>query len=172
MAEDGYAYDRVPPGYHFCPSEEELLLYYLCPKVNGEAVPGENHVVFDFNLYSDEPQKIWDHFKTRRENDLKNSNDLYFFTELMPKTSAGSRISRIVGSGTWKGQDRGKKICAPGTDHVIGIKKRFRYENMGSPEHGRWTMHEFDLDQSLIHKQVSIYCFLYLWVHVIFGELM
>lgn len=162
MAEDGYAYDRVPPGYHFCPSEQELLLYYLRPKVNAEEVPGENHVVFDFNLYSDQPRKIWDHFQTTRQNDLKMSNDLYLFTELQTKTTNGSRVSRTVGSGTWKGEDGGKKICAPGTDHVIGIKKRFRYENKGSAEHGKWLMNEFELGQSLIHnRQVSICCFFY-----------
>ncbi|ONI01333.1 hypothetical protein PRUPE_6G134000 [Prunus persica] len=153
MAEDGYAYDRVPPGYHFCPSEQELLLYYLRPKVNAEEVPGENHVVFDFNLYSDQPRKIWDHFQTTRQNDLKMSNDLYLFTELQTKTTNGSRVSRTVGSGTWKGEDGGKKICAPGTDHVIGIKKRFRYENKGSAEHGKWLMNEFELGQSLIHNR-------------------
>ncbi|TQE08083.1 hypothetical protein C1H46_006357 [Malus baccata] len=149
--------DRMLPGYRFCPLEEELILHYLLPKANGMVVPGIDHVVFDFNLYGDqEPSAVWENFKTRRANDLRRNKDLYFITELTTKVPRGSRISRTVakGVGTWKGDDKGKKICYPaGTHNVIGYRKRFHYENKGSEKDDRWIMLEFDLHQSLIHNQ-------------------
>ncbi|KAK0587320.1 hypothetical protein LWI29_020993 [Acer saccharum] len=67
-------------------------------------------------------------------------------TQLKKVSVRGSRVSRKVGSGTWAGEDSGNQIVV---GNVMGIKKRFRYENEHSPQHdGAWIMHEFNLNDS------------------------
>lgn len=145
------------PGYRFCPLEEELILRYLCPKVKGEEVPGEDYLIFNSNLYGEqEPWDIWDMYKERRKNDLRFNKDLYFFTQRKKMTVNASRKGRSIGSGTWKGGDAAKNVYASGI--VVGNKKRFTYEKKGSEQHGRWIMLEFELDHSqvgMLDEQVS-----------------
>lgn len=159
--EDGH----LLPGYRFCPLDEELILRYLCPKVKGEEVPGEDYLIFNFNLYGDqEPWEIWDMYNERRKNDLRLNKDLYFFSQRKKMTPNGSRIGRTVGSGTWKGVDAAKNVYAIGS--VIGFRKRFTYENKESVHQGGWIMFEFTLDPSqvgMLDEQVSFHvhiCFL------------
>ncbi|KAK9937820.1 hypothetical protein M0R45_014588 [Rubus argutus] len=141
----------MKPGFTatFCPVDEELILRYLCPKVRGEEVPGEDYLIFNFNLYGDqEPWEIWDMYNERRKNDLRLNKDLYFFSQRKKMTPNGSRMGRTIGSGTWKGVDAAKKVYASGS--VIGFRKRFTYENKESVHHGGWIMFEFTLDPSLV----------------------
>ncbi|KAM1117383.1 hypothetical protein ACFX2I_007794 [Malus domestica] len=145
---------NLPAGYRFCPTDEELIMYYLQPKVNGKEVPGQgNSPVFDFDLYGVmEPWDIWEKFKTKRENDLKLSNDLYCFTTLKLKTTEGTRICRTLRSGSkWNGENRPSEIKNSGSEDVIGHKKRFSYSKNGSDDQqDRWIMYEFDIDQKLV----------------------
>ncbi|KAK4845228.1 hypothetical protein QYF36_002569 [Acer negundo] len=73
---------------------------------------------------------------------LEDGEALHLFTWLKKVSVRGLRVSRRVSSGTWAGEDNGDQI-------VVGIKKRFRYENQHSPQHdGAWIMHEFNLSDS------------------------
>lgn len=49
-----------------------------------------------------------------------------------------------VDSGTWKGEDLGKPTAYSGL--VVGLKKRFWYEDGITQQVGRWIMHEYSLD--------------------------
>ncbi|KAM5586174.1 NAC domain-containing protein 6-like [Rosa sericea] len=149
------------PGQRFCPMEDELLMFYLKPKVNGMEVPGNEDVICEMDLYGDQdPWKIWERFEARRANDLRRNKDLYFFTQKKKKTARSSRTSRTVGSGgTWKGQNAAKEIYLldqnqQPTSTLLGFKKTYTYKNKGSVHHGCWIMYEFELDKSqLLHKK-------------------
>ncbi|XP_024200550.1 putative NAC domain-containing protein 94 [Rosa chinensis] len=126
------------PGQRFCPMEDELLMFYLKPKVNGMKVPGNEDVICELDLYGDQdPWKIWERFKARKANDLRRNKDLYFFTQKKKKTAKSSRISRTVGSGgTWKGQNAAKEIYLlddnqQPTTTILGFKKTYTYKNKG-----------------------------------------
>ncbi|XP_062028710.1 NAC domain-containing protein 83-like [Rosa rugosa] len=127
------------PGHRFCPLEDELLLYYLKPKLD---------------LYGDqEPWKIWERFEARRANDLRKNKDLYFFTQKKKVSAKASRISQKVGSGTWKGQAAAKDVYLldenqKPTTTLLGFKKTYTYQNKRSVHHGRWIMYEFELHKS------------------------
>ncbi|KAK9937932.1 hypothetical protein M0R45_014696 [Rubus argutus] len=148
------------PGQRFCPMEDELLMHYLKPKVNGKEVPGNEDVICELDLYGDQdPWKIWERFQERRANDLRKNKDLYFFTQKKKMSATGKRIRRTVGSGgTWKGQNAGKEIYLldenqKPTTTLLGVKKSYTYKNKRSVHHGRWIMYEFELDKSqLLHK--------------------
>ena len=161
MEGGGFDGGMLLPGQRFCPMEEELLMYYLKPKVNGKKVPGNEDVICELDLYGDQdPWKIWERFQARRANDLRKIKDLYFFTQKKKMSATGKRIRRTVGSGgTWKGQNAATEIYLLDEDQkptttLLGFKKSYTYKNKGSVHHGRWIMYEFELDKSqLLHKK-------------------
>ncbi|KAK9902305.1 hypothetical protein M0R45_001752 [Rubus argutus] len=147
------------PGERFCPMEDELVLLYLKPMLNGQKVPGRGRVVFDCDLYGhQEPWEIWETYKTRRPNDLRLNKDLYFFTQHKKVGLTDSRIRRTVGSGTWRADDSGKIVNSVETGLVVGLKKRYSYKNEASVHHGCWIMYEFELlDRSKKQKKNNDY---------------
>ncbi|KAH7570852.1 hypothetical protein JRO89_XS05G0207800 [Xanthoceras sorbifolium] len=82
-------------------------------------------------------------------NHLEEGQVLYFFTHLKKLSVNGSRFCRRIGSGTWAGKDSGKKIRA---GNVVGLKKRFRYEDQDSQHDGDWIMHEFAIDSTFLRQ--------------------
>ncbi|XP_024172275.1 uncharacterized protein LOC112178349 [Rosa chinensis] len=149
------------PGQRFCPMEDELLMSYLKPKVNGMQVPDNEDLICEMDLYGDQdPWKIWERFEARRANDLRRNKDLYFFTQKRKKTATSTRTSRTVGGGgTWKGLNAAKEMYLldqnqQPTSTLLGFKKTFTYKNKNSVHHGCWIMYEFELDKSqLLHKK-------------------
>ncbi|KAJ0099343.1 hypothetical protein Patl1_19847 [Pistacia atlantica] len=137
-----------PVGYVFDPTDCELVGFYLSKKIANQLIPGIDYFIPEYNLYgSKEPWQIWNFFKPRLGEE-RDDQDLYFFTKLKKKTLKGSRIDRSVGTGTWQGEDGGTEIVS--NNQRIGSKKRFRYENKDSNQHGGWIMHEYSLDSSLL----------------------
>ncbi|XP_031259160.1 NAC domain-containing protein 101-like [Pistacia vera] len=137
-----------PVGYVFDPTDCELVGFYLSKKIANQLIPGIDYFIPEYNLYgSKEPWQIWNFFKPRLGEE-RDGQDLYFFTKLKKKTLKGSRIDRSVGTGTWQGEDGGTEIVS--NNQRIGSKKRFRYENKDSNQHGGWIMHEYSLDSSLL----------------------
>ncbi|XP_062014443.1 NAC domain-containing protein 2-like [Rosa rugosa] len=159
--EGGY---MLLPGQRFCPMEDELLMYYLKPKVNGEEVPGKEALICELDLYGEqEPWNIWERYEATRANDLRRNKDLYFFTKKKKVSAKASRIRRKVGSGSWKGLDAAKEIYLlddqnrQPTTTLLGFKKTYTYKNTSSVHHGRWIMYEFELDESqLLHKKQQV----------------
>ncbi|KAA8542684.1 hypothetical protein F0562_023817 [Nyssa sinensis] len=123
------------PGIRFHPTDQELIEDYLLYKVMGIPLVLED-LVKESDLYGD--KEPWEIFDTAAERIQ------YFFTKLKKKSVAGSRFSRTVGKGTWKGLDGGKQIL----DHqrrLVGSKevsltqskakdyvlRRIKYKNQG-----------------------------------------
>ena len=137
--------------------EDELLLYYLKPKLEGKEVPGKDSIICELDLYGDqEPWKIWERFEAERSNDLRKNKDMYFFTQKKKLSAKATRSSRKVGSGTWKGQT-GKNVYLLDEDQketttVLGSKNTYTYRNKRSAHDGRWIMYEFELKRSLLPK--------------------
>lgn len=130
---------KVPSGYVFQPSDEVLVLQYLLPKVTGKPLPSPC-IVTEFDLYGNmPPDQIWEQFK----GISLDNNDLYFFTNLKKKNE---RISRIIDAGgTWSNEGS-DLVYTTNNKLPIGTKRRFHYDNPGSPQHGCWVMHEYSLD--------------------------
>ncbi|KAK3219801.1 hypothetical protein Dsin_013771 [Dipteronia sinensis] len=103
----------LPPGYKFCPNDEELILDYLMKKVTNQSLPC--NVIIDVDLYKYNP---WDlaekYFKKSREKKW------YLFTPTTRKYPNGERPSRSAGDGYWK---------ASGADKNIRYKDRKPYND-------------------------------------------
>ncbi|KAK1558958.1 hypothetical protein Q3G72_008731 [Acer saccharum] len=141
----------ITVGFRFLPTDEELVTYFLFNKIFAQTDPFndlEKFSVREGDLYGS--QDPWDIWSLYGGDNLEDGQPLYFFTRLKKVSSKGSRISRRVGSGTWAGEDSGDTIKSQ--NYVVGVKKRFRYENKKSPDNGAWIMHEFAVDPSLLRQ--------------------
>ncbi|KAK3211401.1 hypothetical protein Dsin_016107 [Dipteronia sinensis] len=139
----------------FLPTDKELVSCYLFNKLFVTQTETEQPfhdlekaLVKQCDLYGSlEPWEIWSLYGG---DHLEDGQALYFFARLKKASVNGSRICRRVGSGTWAGEDSGDRIMDAG--NVVGFKKRFLYENHGSPHDGHWIMHEFAIDSSLLRQ--------------------
>ncbi|KAK4598736.1 hypothetical protein RGQ29_015980 [Quercus rubra] len=166
----------IPEGYRFCPTDEELVLYYLYPKVIGTQT-GEDGRIPEHDLYAPntEPWKIWEAFGGPNLEENQEELELLFFTRLKRVSSTGSRIKRTIGNGCWKGDASGKyakDVLETMTRTRIGFKKTFHYKNDESKDNNRWILHELSLDKSLLSQaKVNIfYFFNFLFLKHMFGN--
>ncbi|KAK0597464.1 hypothetical protein LWI29_025525 [Acer saccharum] len=108
---------RLPPGYKFCPNDEELILDYLMKKVTNQSLPC--NTIIDVDLYKYNP---WDleekYFKQSREKKW------YLFTPTTRKYPNEELPSRSAGVGYRKATRADKNIRykdrKPYNDKVYG----------------------------------------------------
>ncbi|XP_058216955.1 NAC transcription factor 29-like [Rhododendron vialii] len=158
----------VPKGYHFTPTDQELLIKYLDKKCTNEALPCD--VVIDREIYGDKaPWQIftdedpWEISKTKdKKTDLwKTEGTIYVFTTLIKASQ--NRIARKAGCGSWHGETAREEVkngkCA------IGYKTTLYFEIAadepiamdGPVEKGHWIMQEYSLRDGNTDKSTSKY---------------
>ncbi|KAE8705723.1 ONAC010 protein [Hibiscus syriacus] len=133
-ADDRYL-DSFPPGFRFCPLDEELVLHYLKNKVMDLPLPPNR--ITEVNLYSYNPEKLAEKHKQYGEKEW------YFFTPRDKKYRNGTRPNRAADNGYWKatGADKGVRS----DDKIIGYRKALVFYE-GRPPKGTktsWIMHEY-----------------------------
>ncbi|KAK4486708.1 hypothetical protein RD792_006768 [Penstemon davidsonii] len=128
----------LPPGFRFYPTDEELLVQYLCKKVAGHHFSMQ--IIGDIDLYKFDP---WD----LPSKALFGEKEWYFFTPRDRKYPNGSRPNRVAGSGYWKATGTDKIITTEG--RKVGIKKALVFYIGKAPKGTKtnWIMHEYRLSQ-------------------------
>ncbi|XP_027941556.1 NAC domain-containing protein 2-like [Vigna unguiculata] len=136
---------HFPPGFRFHPTDEELVLHYLCRKcINQQiAVP----IIAEIDLYKYDP---WD----LPGMALYGEKEWYFFSPRDRKYPNGSRPNRSAGTGYWKATGADKPIGKP---KPVGIKKALVFYSGKAPkgEKTNWIMHEYrlaEVDRSVRRK--------------------
>ncbi|KAF8406088.1 hypothetical protein HHK36_008168 [Tetracentron sinense] len=140
---------RVPPGFRFHPTEEELLDYYLRKKVAGQVI--DLDVIQDVDLNKLEP---WDIQEKCRIGSTPQ-NEWYFFSHKDKKYPTGTRTNRATGFGFWKATGRDKVIYS--SFIRIGLRKTLVFY-AGRAPHGQksdWIMYEYRLDNSTSDTNTS-----------------
>ncbi|XP_059299114.1 NAC domain-containing protein 2-like [Lycium ferocissimum] len=126
---------QLPPGFRFHPTDEELVMHYLCRKCASQpiAVP----IVAEIDLYKFDP---WD----LPDLALYGEKEWYFFSPRDRKYPNGSRPNRAAGTGYWKATGADKPI---GNPKAVGIKKALVFYAGKAPkgEKTNWIMHEYRL---------------------------
>ncbi|CAN4099665.1 unnamed protein product [Withania somnifera] len=132
---------QLPPGFRFHPTDEELVMHYLCRKCTSQpiAVP----IVAEIDLYKFDPWSLPDLA-------LYGEKEWYFFSPRDRKYPNGSRPNRAAGTGYWKATGADKPI---GNPKALGIKKALVFYAGKAPkgEKTNWIMHEYrlaDVDRS------------------------
>ncbi|WOL01747.1 hypothetical protein Cni_G10464 [Canna indica] len=126
---------RLPPGFRFHPTDEELVVQYLKRKVFSCPLPAS--IIPDINLGNFDP---WDLPGGCEE-------ERYFFNQREAKYPNGSRSNRAARSGYWKATGKDKQIKSAGFSQVVGMKKVLVFYR-GKPPSGiktDWIMHEYRL---------------------------
>ncbi|KAM0059941.1 putative transcription factor NAM family [Helianthus debilis subsp. tardiflorus] len=140
---------KVPPGFRFHPTEEELLHYYLRKKVAYESI--DLDVIQEVDLNKLEP---WD-IQEKCNLGSNAQNDWYFFSHKDKKYPSGTRTNRATAAGFWKATGRDKVIHS--SLQRIGMRKTLVFYKGRAP-HGQksdWIMHEYRLDDIIIPIQDS-----------------
>ncbi|KAK9131681.1 hypothetical protein Scep_011209 [Stephania cephalantha] len=126
----------LPPGFRFFPTDEELLVQYLCRKVAGHSFSLQ--IIAEIDLYKHDPWIL-------PSKAVFGEKEWYFFSPRDRKYPNGSRPNRVAGSGYWKATGTDKIITTEG--RKIGIKKALVFYVGKAPKGTKtnWIMHEYRL---------------------------
>ncbi|KAM7278868.1 hypothetical protein ACFE04_006002 [Oxalis oulophora] len=133
---DPLAQLSLPPGFRFYPTDEELLVQYLCRKVAGHQFSLE--IIGEIDLYKFDPWVLPSKAKF-------GEKEWYFFSPRDRKYPNGCRPNRVAGSGYWKATGTDKIITTEG--RKVGIKKALVFYIGKAPKGTKtnWIMHEYRL---------------------------
>lgn len=128
---------KLPVGYRFHPTEQELILHYLLPKAFASPLPSSIIPVFD--VFFSHPLTFPGDQEERQR---------YFFCKKRQEVSSNDhRIKISSGNGYWKPIRKERYITACG--RIVGIRRTlvFRGTNNSSSSSNktRWCMTEYCL---------------------------
>lgn len=136
---------KLPPGFRFHPTDEELVTHYLCRKCASMSISVP--IIAEIDLYKFDPWQL-------PELALYGEKEWYFFSPRDRKYPNGSRPNRAAGSGYWKATGADKPVGSP---RPVAIKKALVFYAGKAPkgEKTNWIMHEYrlaDVDRSARKK--------------------
>ncbi|KAA8526856.1 hypothetical protein F0562_008915 [Nyssa sinensis] len=128
----------LPPGFRFYPTDEELLVQYLCRKIAGQQFSLQ--IIGEIDLYKFDPWVL-------PSKAMFGEKEWYFFSPRDRKYPNGSRPNRVAGSGYWKATGTDKIITTEG--RKVGIKKALVFYIGKAPKGTKtdWIMHEYRLSE-------------------------
>jgi hypothetical protein len=129
---------RLPPGFRFHPTDEELVVQYLKRKVCSSPLPAS--IIPEFDVCRADPWDLPGNLEKER----------YFFSTREAKYPNGNRSNRATGSGYWKATGIDKRVVTSRGNQIVGLKKTLVFYK-GKPPHGSrtdWIMHEYRLSSS------------------------
>ncbi|KAH6786462.1 NAC Apical domain transcriptional regulator superfamily protein [Perilla frutescens var. hirtella] len=128
----------LPPGFRFHPTDEELLVQYLCRKVAGHHFSLQ--IIAEIDLYKYDPWEL-------PSKAIFGGKEWYFFSPRERKYPNGSRPNRVAGSGYWKATGTDKVITTKG--RTVGIKKALVFYVGKAPKGTKtnWIMHEYRISE-------------------------
>ncbi|XP_022941458.1 NAC domain-containing protein 2-like [Cucurbita moschata] len=129
---------QLPAGFRFHPTDDELVMHYLCRKCASHPISAP--IIAEIDLYKYNPWEL-------PGLAFYGEKEWYFFTPRDRKYPNGSRPNRAAGSGYWKATGADKPIGQP---KAVGIKKALVFYAGKAPkgEKTNWIMHEYRLANS------------------------
>ncbi|KAI3452555.1 hypothetical protein Pfo_009219 [Paulownia fortunei] len=136
---------RLPPGFRFHPTDEELVVQYLKRKVLSYPLPAL--IIQEVDVCKSDP---WD-----LPGD--SEQERYFFSTREVKYPNGNRSNRATGSGYWKATGLDKQIVSFRSHQIVGMKKTLVFYRGKPPKGCRtdWIMHEYRLITATNSRQAK-----------------
>ncbi|XP_028758766.1 NAC domain-containing protein 41-like [Neltuma alba] len=130
---------KFPPGYRFCPTEEELIVKYLMKKVKNEPLP-PNLIIPEVDIYQYDPAILCENYKGMDEKAW------YFFSPRERKYLTWSRAKRSTNEGYWKNYGVSNKSIYS-KKRIVGKWRILTYFQGKSPTGTKttWNMKEYSL---------------------------
>ncbi|WVZ90109.1 hypothetical protein U9M48_036439 [Paspalum notatum var. saurae] len=139
---------RLPPGFRFRPTDEELVVHYLRRRALASPLPAAVDIP-DVRILAHDPSDLLPPGWSEQER--------YFFTCKEAKYVKGRRANRATGAGYWKatGKEKPVAVAVPvaargegqGQAVLVGMKRSLVFYR-GKPPTGSktdWVMHEYRL---------------------------
>ncbi|XP_051218687.1 uncharacterized protein [Lolium perenne] len=138
--------NRFPPGFRFTPTDDELIEYYLLPRLQGRPHVPTDAIIEDY-VYRYHPDQLL------LNGDYKNRDHggcWYFLSSRLRKYENGDRPSRCTedGRGRWKtstgtnsGVTRGK------IKYSYSVLNYFEGTNYKEEDKGEWLMREITIPE-------------------------
>ncbi|KAF9672821.1 hypothetical protein SADUNF_Sadunf11G0084100 [Salix dunnii] len=144
---------QLLPGYRFNPDDEELVRFYLYPKLTNPCFT-TSAPVRDCSLYAYQPLQIWNTFHRI------HGEDVFFFTDLKKISPEYNKVSRQIAGGpaTWHREDKHRHIRVQIDKNysVTALRKGFSYRNTQPHQPGcNWTMYEYSIPSL---SEVTVLC--------------
>nr|AHJ79213.1 NAC domain protein NAC72 [Gossypium hirsutum] len=141
----------IPPGYRFKPRDDEIINFYLRPKIFGLPLPPNR--IKEVLLYNYDPQTL------TGTHDEQQCTLKWGWKRILFLHAKRSKIRKWfeanAGNGYWKATGADKLICRKGKK--IGLKKSLVFYQ-GKPPKGvktNWLMHEYVLTDAPIRKRLG-----------------
>ncbi|PSS30310.1 NAC transcription factor [Actinidia chinensis var. chinensis] len=132
---------KFPIGYRFDPTSQQLLKYYLKPKVYSRPLPAQ--VILEFDAFQTNP---WD-----LPGDCKGKR--FFFCKR--KLGNGRRFNGMSESGCWKVKGKEVRVVDNDSDQVIGVKRSLIFCEKKRHLKHQWVMKEYRLVKSEMGMQLE-----------------
>ncbi|KAI3800356.1 hypothetical protein L1987_28446 [Smallanthus sonchifolius] len=147
--------DTLEPGYRFCPTDLELIVYYLKRKIElGEHPKGR---LYDVNVYDHHPIQLTGCYPSCDDK-------WYFFTMREPKYAKGTRVNRRTKDfGHWRSSQTDATVYDFATRRGVGKKRLLAFHDEKNRKTS-WLMHEYTYNRpnlpsgshvNKIYKKVS-----------------
>ncbi|KAM0927256.1 hypothetical protein ACQ4PT_003314 [Festuca glaucescens] len=140
------AWFTPPPGFRFTPGEDELVIYYLLPKLQGrEHVP--NHSIIEANVYESHPDVLTATHKKR------GGESWYFLSPRARKYRNGRRPSRSTEDklGRWKASTSSKegnvKLAGDGKTKYSWCTLNYYEGKIKGETKSKWIMREITIPE-------------------------
>ncbi|XP_049394428.1 NAC domain-containing protein 83-like [Solanum stenotomum] len=127
---------KLPPGFRFQPTDEEIVFQYLIRKTFSCPLPAS--IIPEINICSNDP---WD-----LPGEIEQ--DRYFFSNKEAKYRNGNRANRATIGGYWKPSGLDKQIICSKRKPIIGMKKTlvfYKGKTASQAYRTDWIMHEYRL---------------------------
>ncbi|CAN6338288.1 unnamed protein product [Urochloa humidicola] len=148
VVKDPVTRPRLPPGFRFRPTDEELVVHYLRRRALSSPLPAAVDIP-DVRILAHDPSDLLPPGWSEQER--------YFFTCKEAKYVKGRRANRATGAGYWKATGKEKPVAvavpAPAKGGgqaqavLVGMKRSLVFYR-GKPPTGSktdWVMHEYRL---------------------------
>ncbi|KAL9232514.1 hypothetical protein vseg_007621 [Gypsophila vaccaria] len=128
---------KLPPGFRFHPTDDELVCDYLLHKWN--ASHHSHPLLTEVDLNKCEPWDI-------PERACIGGKEWYFYSQRDRKYATGLRTNRATVSGYWKATGKDRAVVRRGT--LVGMRKTLVFYQGRAPKGHKteWVMHEFRLE--------------------------
>ncbi|XP_019194783.1 PREDICTED: NAC domain-containing protein 17-like isoform X3 [Ipomoea nil] len=140
MAKEGFPDQRLPPGFRFHPTDEELLLYFLKRRICRRQILTD--VIGETDVYKWDPDDLPELSKLKT-----GDRQWFFFSPMDRKYPNGRRTNRATKHGYWKTTGKDRTITCNSRD--VGVKKTLVFYKGRAPtgERTDWVMHEYTLGE-------------------------
>ncbi|XP_042404457.1 NAC domain-containing protein 87-like [Zingiber officinale] len=139
---------ELPPGFRFHPTDLEIIIHYLVPKISNPTFTAA--AIADADLNKCEPWQL----PSKAKMQGGKVEMMYFFCQRDKKYPTGMRTNRATESGYWKATGKDKEIvCKASKGAVVGMKKTLVFYKGRAPKGVKtnWVMHEFRLEGNIHH---------------------